>query len=217
MKKLTAFLILILLFNVQVFASNGGGGDNALSLETSTPATGAVDVSLEPEIVLTFSNNVANASVSESNIAAIKMVDQNNSLVALNIEVHDDQIFPDDKRLIFIKPTAPLLPLTQYTIIISPEVTSKNGSKIGEEVKISFTTLGESVATTEPTSSEAPTTVEETTIVATTVVETTLVASTELENNTSDNQASSTVTIIVILGIVVVAGIAYTLIKKSKK
>lgn len=275
MKKLTTLLILLLLFNVQAFAMSGGGGDNALSLETSTPVDGAVDISLEPEIVLTFSNNVANASVSENNIASIKMVGPDNSLVALNVEVHDDQILPDDKRLIFITPTSPLSPLTQYTIIISPEVTSKNGVQLGKEVKVSFTTLGQAIATTEPettvevtteavtqppttmptttqpvttnpaptesvspqqpttqpptfiattieetteaTSSDTSTAVEETTIIATTVVETTIAESTELTSDAGGTRSNSTVTIIVILGIVALSGIVYMFVQKSKK
>ena len=137
MKKrlLLIISILLLLTSTTVFA-----GDKPLSLKSSIPENGAINVAVESEIVLTFSNNVVNMKVLENNKECFSLLDAAGNEVEMEVYFPDDQIEPENKRIISLRPSGPLTAGTDYTVVISQELKSKNGSKLGDETQIQFRT-----------------------------------------------------------------------------
>lgn len=214
MKKILLLsFILVLIFNVNVFAGNGGG-DSVPLLDFSTPADGDTGVDPTQEITLTFTNNIANAAVREANIECIQLLDSDGNPVAMEVQIADDQVEPDLKRIAVIVPSEPLNTDSEYSVVISPELTSKNGVQLGEEVVITFTTGSESAAATEAETTTVATT--EATTEASTVAETTTVATTEAtteaEETTSDNTA-----LYIVIALVVIAAAVFFFVGKKKK
>ncbi len=139
-------VMMIFLFCIPVLAgegdSSGGGQGNPLALVSSTPANGQKDVSLTPEITLTFSKNVVNMSVRDNNEKCFELYDDNKNKVSAKVILADDQIEPEKKRIIVISPTEKLKPGTSYTVKILPELQSKSGVTLGQPQEIRFTTAG---------------------------------------------------------------------------
>jgi len=136
MKKIN--LVVVLLFVIGtgfVFA-----GDKPLSLKDSDPVNEAVDVPVDVEITLEFSNNVVNLKVSEHNAECLSLIDPDGEEVEVEIVFPDDQLEPDKKRIIYIVPVEPLLNGIEYTVVISEGLQAKNGMQLEEEVAITFTT-----------------------------------------------------------------------------
>lgn len=148
MRKFTMLLSLtlsiLLLFRTPVYAGNGNG-KSVPELKSSTPADGDTKVSLTPEITLIFTNNITNQSVRDNNMNCIKLTDSNGENVDIEISLADDQVEPDQKEpdqkeQAVVIPKSTLKPDTKYTIVIAPELTSKNGVQAGKETTVSFTT-----------------------------------------------------------------------------
>lgn len=152
-KILLTFLIYIL-FTVHVPAygetssQEQDGKSIAFVLEQSIPADSSKNVSLDTEIILLFNKNVVNMSVKENNYNCIKLLDANNNIIPCELIFADDQIEPDKKREIIVRPTSILKENTFYKIEISENMTAKNGSTLGSPVTISFTTLKSSSTST---------------------------------------------------------------------
>lgn len=152
--KILTFMFLICFLMVSPAAAgdgdgSGGGSGNPLTLVSSSPASGEEDVPINSTILLEFSKNVVNMSVKDNNAACFSLY-QGESLIAVNVVMADDQMEPDKKRQIIVVPVEPLQPGTLYTLKISPEVTSKSGVSLGEQVQISFTTAGAVAETSQP-------------------------------------------------------------------
>ena len=140
-KTIVLTIILTMLLTLTAYAS-GDSGDKPLNLDISIPEDGATEISVDTEIQLDFSNNVANEKVREINMENIMLLDGNGNEVEVDYDIADDQLYPDLKRTIKLIPKESLKGGTIYQVVIGPEVQAKNGNAIGEEVTISFTTAG---------------------------------------------------------------------------
>lgn len=140
--KITSMLLIVCfvltIFTVQVFA----GGNKPLTLDTVEPADGDKNVPVDCQIKLTFSKNVVNMKVKDNNIKCFKLVDSEGNNVDVEVIMADDQMEREKRKDIILKPASSLKEDSQYTVIISPDLTAKNGVALGEEVKINFTTEG---------------------------------------------------------------------------
>lgn len=121
---------------------SGGGKDQPLSLSSSIPADGQRDVSLTTEIVLSFSKNVVYMTVCENNKKCLALYAADGNKIPVEVIMADDQIEPEKRRDLQLKPLQSLKPATSYTIKISPELQSKSGVTVGQEITVSFTTAG---------------------------------------------------------------------------
>ncbi|MHB1420150.1 MAG: Ig-like domain-containing domain [Bacillota bacterium] len=141
---------------------SGTGGENSdpLTLAASSPANGQKDVPLTSNIKLTFNKNVVNMAVKENNLKSIGLYTAADAKVPVEITMADDQIQPEYKDDITINPVNELLPSTTYKVIIAPELTAKNGTVLGKQVVITFTTVGESQTAENNTGSTKTTSTE---------------------------------------------------------
>lgn len=137
MKKWVSIILVLVLMSVGVFAEG-----KELTLDTSSVEDGAKDVSVMPEIELTFTNNVVNMKVKDDNMTMIEMKDSSDNSVAIIVEMADDQIQPDLKRIVNVKPESELKAGETYTLIIKKGFKSKTGSEIANDISIGFTTEG---------------------------------------------------------------------------
>lgn len=141
MKKIFLLILIIsLIFSVIAFAGNNGG-NNPLSLDISMPADGAADIPVDQEIKLTFSNNVINSSIKENNMSCFQLVDSTGKEVAIEVIMGDDQINPDQKNDIIVKPIENLSEGITYSLKINGDLSSKNGNTLSEEIIVSFSTV----------------------------------------------------------------------------
>lgn len=134
-RKIALIVLILYLGTAALFA-----GDKPLSLESSSPADGTTGVPLDQQILLVFSNNVVNMKVSERNAACFTLLNGRGEEVEMEVYFPDDQLEPENKRNITLIPAGSLEKNTTYTVVISPEVTAKNGAVLGEEVRLSFQT-----------------------------------------------------------------------------
>lgn len=149
MKNKLLLSLLILFIFISVVPTYGetaetqeqDGKSIAFQLVESTPTNLSKDVKLNTEIKLLFNKNVVNMTVKENNSKCIKLLDANNNVVAAELILLDDQIEPDRKREIIIKPINLLNENTTYKIEISSNLQAKNGSLLGNTVEIIFSTL----------------------------------------------------------------------------
>jgi hypothetical protein len=126
-----------------VFAAGG-----SLNFLKSTPASGDKNIPIENVgIKLFFDGNVTDASVWDFNSKAFTLKDADGNVV-------DYLAYPGQKPgeegyiLVIAKPTPPaegqpgqLVQKTLYTLTISPDLTSLEGGRLGEEIKITFETM----------------------------------------------------------------------------
>jgi uncharacterized protein YfaS (alpha-2-macroglobulin family) len=94
-------------------------------------------------IEFTFSKNVVNMEVSDKNSNCFKVVSKDDGgAVSLKVEMADDQIEREKRNNINIIIKDVIESLKTYQIIISPELESKSGEKLGEELVLEFMALG---------------------------------------------------------------------------
>lgn len=94
-------------------------------------------------IEFTFSKNVVNMVVSENNSKCFKVINkEGGNEVPLEVEMADDQIEREKRNNINLIIKNGIEPLKTYQIIVSPELESKSGEKLGEELVLEFMTLG---------------------------------------------------------------------------
>jgi len=128
----------------------GGGQDIPLGLASSDPADGQQGVALQPEIKLTFNKNVINLAIREANKGCFSLAVKNGSSVPIEVIMADDQIHPEEKRNVSLKPLQALKPGTGYVVRISPSLQAKNGTSLGHEVTVNFVTAGTAPVAQEP-------------------------------------------------------------------
>ena len=149
MKRIFAALIaLVLALSTGVCAlaeggdGSGGGSGNPLTLDWSTVPDGSTDVPTDVTITLTFTKNVVNFTVRDNNMGCFTLVDSGGSRVPIAVIMGDDQVDPNVKRIISISPDT-LSPGETYTLIISGGLQAKNGTYLGSDIALTFTTAGE--------------------------------------------------------------------------
>ncbi|MBT3319735.1 MAG: hypothetical protein HN948_07535 [Clostridia bacterium] len=135
MKRVLIVIVLVLV----VLSSSALAEDNAVALEASSVADGQSDVLVDVVIVLEFSNNVVNAAVAQNNASSIALRSGGQG-VPVYIEMADDQIEPEMKRTIIVRPAEILEEGASYKLIISGALSGKNGNTLGQDITISFTT-----------------------------------------------------------------------------
>ncbi|MCL2167324.1 MAG: hypothetical protein FWH49_08585, partial [Clostridiales bacterium] len=108
-----------------------------------------VDGQMEAEgmITLTFSNNVINESVRENNRQSISLYDDRQNEIPIEVIMADEQIQPDAKRDIAVKPVVSLTPGASYTLVVSQTMQAKNGAYADKVYSIAFS-ITESGAST---------------------------------------------------------------------
>ncbi|HAU31988.1 MAG: hypothetical protein XD78_1867 [Desulfotomaculum sp. 46_296] len=121
---------------------SGGGQSNPLILVSSNPTDGQKDVELPVLINLSFSKNVINMTVSDNNRKCFSLYSADGVLVPVEVIMADDQIEPEKKRDIAVKPLQDLKPGTSYTLKVSQELRSKSGVCLENPVSINFVTIG---------------------------------------------------------------------------
>ncbi len=148
MKRIFAALIaLVLALSTGVCAlaeggdGSGGGSGNPLTLDWSTVPDGSTDVPTDVTITLTFTKNVVNFTVRDNNMGCFTLVDSGGSRVPVAVIMGDDQVDPNVKRIISISPDT-LSPGETYTLIISGGLQAKNGTYLGSDITLTFTTAG---------------------------------------------------------------------------
>lgn len=109
-------------------------------LVESNPSRGASSVSIDTEIYLLFNKNVVNMSVKENNRNNIRLIDESGKEIPIDIIFADDQIEPEKRREILIKPKENLKKSTTYKVQILPDFMAKNGKKAGELIEVVFET-----------------------------------------------------------------------------
>ena len=93
MKKV---LVNVVLF-VVVLTSFALAGNNAVGLDTASIEDGQSDVPVDVVIELTFTNNVVNKSVAQSNAASIALTSEGEGVPVI-IDMADDPIEPEIGR-----------------------------------------------------------------------------------------------------------------------
>jgi hypothetical protein len=150
--KISAFIFIFMLAVTPLTAlaaggANSGSGDglkgdkSPLTITSSTIADGEKDVPLDREIKFVFSKNIANITVVDNNKKCFSMTDSKNQPVAVEVIMYDDQLEREKRNDVVIKPSS-LKDAEQYTITISPDLTSKSGESLGQEIKYTFFTSG---------------------------------------------------------------------------
>lgn len=120
---------------------DGGGQEQPLVVVASTPKDGARDVSVDTEIVLEFSKNVVYLAVRDINKAAVTLWD-GKAEVPAEIVMADEQLEPDQRNFITIRPLEPLEESKEYTVRVNDSIVSKSGAKLADPAKIVFSTPG---------------------------------------------------------------------------
>lgn len=120
---------------------SGGGAGNPLEIVSSSISDGESDVNVDREIKFVLSKNIANISVAENNRQCFTMTDSSGNTIPIEVITFDDQLEPEKKNDIIIKPEA-LQEGEQYTITISPDLQAKSGDKLDKEIKYTFSTVG---------------------------------------------------------------------------
>ncbi|MBB6480395.1 Ig-like domain-containing protein [Spirochaeta isovalerica] len=135
-KRIIVASIVFVLFHFALVA-----GNKPLSLSSSSPENGASGISVDAVLELEFSNNVVNLSVQENNKASIVLRDGDGKVLEIEVIFPDDQLEPEKKRMIAVRPVSPLEKGTLYTLEIAPTFQAKNGSSLAEPVELTFTTV----------------------------------------------------------------------------
>ncbi len=142
---LSVIIFIIVFSTITVSAddtvTNVDGKTIGFQLEESLPQNNSVDVALDIEIKLLFNKNVVNMSIKENNAKCIKLLNSNGEIVSSELFFPDDQIEPERKREIIIKPSKPLNENETYKVEISSDMQAKNGTILGVPAFVSFTTV----------------------------------------------------------------------------
>lgn len=132
-------MVMMLLMSTMVFA-------DGLTLVSASLENGTKDVSVEPEFIFDFSNNVVNMTVKDNNMTMFELIDEEGELVPLLVEMGDDQVDREIRNTIIVRPESPLMEGSIYSLTIKQDLMSKNQNTLGEDIVIHFTTEGEKEA-----------------------------------------------------------------------
>lgn len=125
-------------------SGGGGGQQNPLTLVSSDPVDGQKDVKLPMEIKLTFNKNVVNMTVKDINQKCFTLNSSEGIVVPVEVIMADDQVDPEKNKDILLKPLQDLKLGTTYSIKIAPTLQAKNGTSLGKETLVRFTTAASS-------------------------------------------------------------------------
>ena len=159
-------LVFLLLFSFPGFAENGSGdgsGDGAgretpLTLASSSVPNGSENVDPNVHIVLTFTKNVVHFNVRENNMKCFTVKDSEGNVVPIRVEMGDDQVDPDVKRIVTIVPQTPYKAGETYVLTVRHGLTAKNEENVLErDVYLSFT-IADSTRPSSSASGTTPTT-----------------------------------------------------------
>lgn len=115
-------------------------GQKPLNFVSSSPKNGATGVSPDLKtILLVFDKNVVNDSVWANNRKQIKLF-RGSVQVSINVTRIKDTVDFSKRNNIYVKPVKSLRALTWYKIVIYPDLTAKNGEKLGKTITIRFKT-----------------------------------------------------------------------------
>lgn len=140
---LTVFTCIFTGFTVE---AGEGNKKQPLSLVSSVPANDENNVKVSTDIKLTFSKNVVNMKVKEKNEKCFELKSSEGVSIPFDVIMADDQMEREKRNDIILKPKEELKEGTAYTVIVLPKLQSKSGVELGEEFKITFTTVGGSTA-----------------------------------------------------------------------
>lgn len=132
-KKTVLLLVFVLALAVAIPAS-------ALDLVESNPQDGSKAFAVDSQIYLLFDKNVVNFQIKDNNLQCFTLFDPQNQSVPIEVILADDQIEPEKRNEIIIKPKTALKGNTAYRLEISPELQAKNGQTLEKKIVISFTT-----------------------------------------------------------------------------
>jgi hypothetical protein len=146
-KVVSIFLLCFLMTGIAAFAEGGdGGGSNPLTLDSIGVENGLDAVGVNEVIYLNFSNNVVNLSVKDANAACFSLVDSSGARANFLTMFGDDQVNRETRNTIEIRPFGGWTPGETYTLNISKDLASKNGSTLGEDTQVTFTIVSEEEA-----------------------------------------------------------------------
>ena len=144
--NLILIIVLVAILTLWTISSMAlGGGKNPLVLEGYQMVDALNEDGLRTtQIELIFSKNVVNMVVSENNKDCFTVIHKNDRAeIPIDVQMADDQIEREKRNIITIIMEKPLEQLKAYQIVISPELESKSGEKLGKELVLEFVTLGE--------------------------------------------------------------------------
>ncbi|MGI6128865.1 MAG: Ig-like domain-containing protein [bacterium] len=121
---------------------SGGGKGNALSLAESSPADGEQDIPVAIEIKLVFNKNIVHMTVHDENKQCFSLYTADGIAVPIEVIMADDQMEPEKRRDVILKPQKELAPGTTYKVRVAPTLRSKSGVTLGTETVVTFTTRG---------------------------------------------------------------------------
>lgn len=202
MKIAQIVVMFMVMFSMVVCADSGdgtgGGQGEALALLSTSVVDGAIDVPLDVQIVLGFSKNVIAISVREQNSQCFTLSKAQSDPIDLEVIMADDQLEPEKKREIILKPTQVLEPGAVYQLTISKTVTSKSGTNLEQDIQLSFTTIKTGAAAssinpvaTAPVVSTTEVAAVENQTTASTEVSTTTMATPEVTTQVAIGEAGS--------------------------
>ncbi|MDD4334277.1 MAG: Ig-like domain-containing protein [Desulfotomaculaceae bacterium] len=143
-------MILLALLSLPALAGQGdgsGGGQGVpLRMDSSSPYNGQTGVSLPLLINMTFNKNVINMTVNDNNQQCFSLYAADGSKVPVEVIMADDQIEPEKKRDIALRPLQELKPGAAYTVKVSPALQAKNGLTLGSDLTITFITASGNAA-----------------------------------------------------------------------
>lgn len=115
-------------------------GQKPLNFVRSVPRNRATGVSPDlKNILLVFDKNVVNDSVWANNRRQIKLW-RGSTRVGINVVRVKDTVNFAKRQNIYVKPIKKLRPLSNYRLVIDPDLTAKNGQTLGKTVTIRFKT-----------------------------------------------------------------------------
>lgn len=146
-RLLTILFILVISCYGLVYAEGDGSGggehrEDPIVIASSNIKDGDTGVSVNTKIVLEFNKNVVNIRVAENNKNCFSILDELGRQVNLSVSMGDDQIDPSAKRIITVIPNTSLQKGTKYQLIVSGNLTAKNGVSLVTPITISFFTEG---------------------------------------------------------------------------
>lgn len=147
-KRVLGILISIILFILctnpsYATATGNGDGDGkgeVLELVESTPKNNQQGVKLDSEIKLVFNKNIVNMAVKDNNLKCFSLKDSNNQTISIDVIFPDDQVEPDRKREVVLKPHEALKENMSYRVEITKKLQAKNGISLTKDLSFSFST-----------------------------------------------------------------------------
>ncbi len=134
-RKLLFLSILLMLSSSIIMA-----GGKSLSLKKSIPEAGTVNVTVDTVIILEFSNNVVNLNIQSINKLCFNLENREGENIPIEVIFPDDQLEPEKKRIISLKPVGALEKSMDYILLIDGGLQSKNGQILGKDIVVNFTT-----------------------------------------------------------------------------